>query len=224
MYKTKRLENKMGITKTRQIMGAIASILSQVFGVGYLLWSIIGGGYTPEAASQVVNNIIQLALMLAIVIGFFDDRKRLLFGAVFVSMSYNGIAYLVDDFATLHPIDQFFTNNTWPYATASMIYFVVDVFWVFSIALVLFGVFDKRGIIIMRIAAAIFWAGSIALMLGSIFYGIDAVSSPSSALEIVGCLGDSFALLSYALALLFIFVRMPGEADEPLFDANDPLQ
>lgn len=41
----------MGITKTRQIMGAIASILSQVFGVGYLLWSIIGGGYTPEAAS-----------------------------------------------------------------------------------------------------------------------------------------------------------------------------
>lgn len=37
MYKTKRLENKMGITKTRQIMGAIASILSQVFGVGYLL-------------------------------------------------------------------------------------------------------------------------------------------------------------------------------------------
>lgn len=194
--------------RRRQIMGTVFGVLSQAFGVAYLLYTIVAGGFSADSAGQIVATLIQISLIIGMIFGFFDNKKNLLFGAALLSMCYNGINYLVDDFVTVHPIDTFPQSNPWPYVAGSFVYFVIDAAWVAATILCFLAAFGLTKKPLLKPAWIIFLLGGIGLLLNSIFYMIDvgmgSATSASSSEMIIGSLGDGFALLAYATALHFV--------------------
>lgn len=208
-----------------QIRGTAFAILSEAFGLAYLIWTLTTSTpFDGSSMAAVTTNLVQLGLIIAIVVGFFDNRKSLLFGAALVSMSYNGISYLVDDSDVLYPFDTLFTSRATSVALAQLFYAIADLLWVIALLFIVIGLFGKRNQHkLMVFAEWLFLVASVLLMTAMICYAVSTKTDPSYAPEILGSFGDCFALLAYVEVLRLVFLApgkgpvdvLPDNSEEP---------
>jgi hypothetical protein len=201
----------------QRTLGIACAIISEIFGIAYLLDGIIIGGFNTDMAVSTAQTMIQLTLVVFMLIGFFTVKKRLLFGAAMVSMVFNGFNYLLDDVAQTFPFDKLFVNNLWPDATYILIYFVVDIAWVVGIVLVFAATFGKRGHQLVKPGVILFFCCGSLLLVNLIFAGISlSMNNSDNPSGILSCFGDAFALYEYALAIGYCFDEEKATADQDL--------
>jgi hypothetical protein len=137
--------------------------------------------------------------------GFFGEKKQLLFGALLISMAYNGFAYLLNDIDVCFPFDTITSSHPWPQATNMLIYFIVDFLWAVAVIFVFFSAFAKAKRLGFMPSIVLFFALGGVLLVNSIFGFIAAASFNGDSATGIGCLGDGFTLFEYALGLLYCF-------------------
>jgi hypothetical protein len=183
--------------KKVRILGIVCGILSQIFGVSYLFYGIAIHGFTPDEASSAVTVLIQLALVVTLIFAFYLEKRKLVFGTAMISMCFSGISYLANDgyvFASLTsetPVDSI---------VADLLYLVVDLTWVVNLVLVFLMAFGEKVKHFRWVCAILFFACALLLWVALVFYGLG-----QDYLSLISCIGDSFALLGYALAILYVF-------------------
>jgi hypothetical protein len=197
--------------------GVACAIISEIFGIAYLITGIILGGFTADMAVSTAQTLIQLLLVIFMLIGFFAGKKRLLFGTAMVSMVFNGFNYLLDDVKETFPMDQLFQSFGWGEAGYLLVYYGVDLLWIVGIILVFAATFGKQGHYLVKPGIILFFVCGGVLLVNLVFAGI--AMSQSTAADpsgILSCLGDAFALFLYALAIGYCFSEEQRSADQDL--------
>jgi hypothetical protein len=203
--------------KQIRVFGMICAIISQIFGVGYLFYGIAVYGFTPDEAATTVTTLIQLALVVTLIFAFYLEKRMLIFGASLISMCFSGISYLADDASVFTSFQEPYLSEDSalsalvnqqpfsPYLWAHILYLIVDFAWVVNLVLVFLMAFSEKERRFHKISAILFLTSGVVLWVALIFYGIAGCF-----LDMVGSIGDSFALIEYGLALLFVFHDSPS--------------
>jgi hypothetical protein len=209
--------------KTRYF-GAGCAIIAEMFGVAYLIDSIVVSNVTGATASLVASTLIQVALVIAMLMGFFSERKRLLFGALMISMAYNGIAYFLNDIEVCFPFDRILVDHSWAEATDMLIYFAVDFLWAVAVIFVFFATFAKAKRLGFTPSIVLFFILGGVLLVNSVFGFIaSAQSSTADPTVGIGCLGDGFTLFEYALGLMYCFNDKNAVADAGVLPEKEEI-
>lgn len=206
--------------------GVACAIVAEMFGVAYLIDSIVFSGFNGAAAALVASTLLQLALVIAMLVGFFGNRKRLLFGALMVSMAYNGFDYLMGDIESCFPFDTFFKDHPWAEATNMLIYCIVDFLWAIAVIFVFATTFARAKRLGITPSVILFFVLGGLLIVNSIFGFIAGTENGSGdPVSGLGCLGDGFTLFEYALGLQYCFIEEAAVADVGILpDGPSPLQ
>jgi hypothetical protein len=99
------------------------------------------------------------------------------------------------------PLDHLFDHEPKVYAAALLIYFLVDFFWVLALLFVLQSSLNNGNKMGERHAIGIFLSDSVVLLANAILFAIGYSKGSGDYLSIIGCLGDAFCLILYAVAL-----------------------
>jgi hypothetical protein len=202
--------------KKIQVLGMVCAIISQIFGVGYLFYGIALNGFTPDEALTTVTTVIQLTIVVTLIFAFYLGKRMLIFGAALISMCFSGISYLADDASVFTSFQEPYLSQDpslsallspsfSPFLWAHILYLIVDLLWVANLVLVFLMAFSEKERRFHKVSAILFLSSAVVLWLALVFYGLAGCY-----LDLVGCIGDSFALIEYALALLFVFHDSPS--------------
>jgi hypothetical protein len=199
----------------RRYIGVACTIISEIFGMAYLITNFISLPFDADSAALLTKTCLQLILVVFMLIGFFANRTRLLFGTVLVSMVYNGLSYFMGDVEDTYPMDTLFARYGWGDATYMMVYAAVDFVWIIGVILVFAATFAKATRKLIDSSIIIFFSLGTVLLLNIIFAAVGMAQDASSdASGIIGCIGDGFTLYAYALALGFAFNKEKAVVDD----------
>jgi hypothetical protein len=70
----------------QRYIGAVCAIISEIFGMAYLITGFVSSSYNADMAVLTGTTLFQLLLVVLMLVGFFGNKTRLLFGSVLISM------------------------------------------------------------------------------------------------------------------------------------------